>query len=482
MQQTAPCSNCGQPIPAGAAFCGNCGARRQASPQSDPTQRASAPPQSDPTQIASAPPAAGGDYAPTQMGTPPPPPPPYGGYGAPPAGPPGAPVNAPSGPNQPAFAAGTPPPMYPSGPPPVYTPGPPPVAAPGGGVQPWAQPPKKRRGRRVLGCLLALVLVVAVLGGGGFLLVKAFASKGGTTAQQGSSTPGASATAGSGSTATSGPNGQQSLNNINRVGIYAGVTFTVMSAIEAQKLPDDFSNGDPDHDNIIKIVVGVDYESSRHGGFIVTGRIMSPGGNPIERGIGHGVPKDEVPEIFGDPLKGTYAFYFEVPKTVKITDWTLLIGDDTQVVVAIPLSGNYDPTLYQEHPHTQGLNQPIKYDNGNITGVITKVITVTWNPCGCEAPKEMRFLRLYFHVTNNTALPVNVGDGIPPQYLLIYPNGDRLQADTQYNAPINAVVNGGESKDVGFDSWVIPSTPAPYTIVFLNPDGSKAGQIDLGTV
>lgn len=469
MQQTTPCSNCGQPVPAGAAFCGNCGTRLRA------------PPQSDPTQIASAPPASGGDYAPTQMGAPPPPPPPYGGYGGPPAGP-GVPGSYPSGPSQPTFAATPPPSMYTSGPPPVYAPGPPPGAATGGGVQPWAQPPKKRRGRLVLGCLLALVLLVAVLGGGGFLLVKAFSSKGGTTAHQGNGTPGAGATPGSTSTVATGPNGQQTLNNINRIGIYGGVTFTVMSAIEAQKVPDDFSNNDPDHDNILKIVVGVDWEGSSHAGFIVDRSIVSPGGNPIERGIGHGNPKDEVPDIFSDPIKGTYAFYFEVPKTVKITDWTLLVGDANQVVMTIPLGGNYDPTIYQEHPHTQGLNQPIKYDNGNITGVITKVITVTWNPCGCQAPKGMRFLRLYFHVTNNTALPVNVSDGIPPQYLLIYPNGDRLQADTQYNAPINAVVNGGESKDVGFDSWVIPSTPAPYTIVFLNPDGSKAGQIDLGTV
>ena len=469
MQQTTPCSNCGQPIPAGAAFCGNCGTRLQVASQSEPTQRASAPP------------ASGGEYAPTQMGAPPPPPPSYGAYGAPAAGA-GAPGGYPSGPNQPSFASTPPPPMYAPGPPPVYTPGPPPVAAPGGGVQPWAQPPKKRRGRLVLGCLLALVLLVAVLGGGGFLLVKAFSSKGGTTTQQGSGTPAAGTTPGSGGTAVTSPNGQQTLSTINRVGIYAGVMFTLVSALQAKSVPDGFSNGDTTHDDILKIVVNVDYEGSSHAGFIVDSRVVSPGGNPIERGIGHGNPKDEVPQIFSNPLKGTYAFYFEVPKTVKIADWTLLIGDENQVVVMIPLNAAYDPTVYQEHQHTMGLNQPIKYDNGNITGVITKIITVTWNPCGCQAPKGMRFLRTYFHVTNNTAAPVNVGDGIPPQYVLIYPNGDRMQADTQYNTSIDAVVNGGESKDVGFDSWVIPATPAPYTIVFLNPDGSKAGQIDLGTV
>src|SRR5262249_54211823 len=125
---------------------------------------------------------------------------------------------------------------------------------------------------------------------------------------------------------------------------------------------------------------------------------------------------------------------------------------------------------------------PVTYSNGRITGVITKIITVTWNPCGCQAPKGMRFLRLYYHVTNNTPAPVNVGDGIPPQYVLVYPNGDRMQADTRYNTPINVVVNGQESKDVGFDSWIIPADPAPYQIVFLNPDGTVVKSIDLGTL
>jgi hypothetical protein len=209
---------------------------------------------------------------------------------------------------------------------------------------------------------------------------------------------------------------------------------------------------------------------------------MGTDGKLIDPGLGHGLPKDSIPQIFGDPRQLSGAFYFEVPKTVKITDWSLVIGEPAEVLVVVPLSGNYDPTIYQEISHTMGLNQPIKYDNGNITGVITKIVTVTWNPCGCEAPKGMRFLRVYFHVTNNTSAPVFVGDGNYPQYLLIYPNGDRLQADTQYNAHIDATVAGKESKDVGFDSWVIPAASAPYTMIFLNPDGSKAGQIDFGTV
>jgi hypothetical protein len=329
----------------------------------------------------------------------------------------------------------------------------------------------------VLTILLIILLLGGALGAGAYFLLHTS-----STANKGSasSTPGTSSTPGAGSTPGSSGN-TQTLNNINRQAVYAGVMVTVVSAFEAQQVPD-FQNFQPDQDAILKIVVNVDEEFTRHGGFLFTGRVMGTDGKLIVRGLGHGLPKDILPEIMGEPVKITGAFYFEVPKAVKITDWTLVIGEPSEELVNIPLAGNYDPTLYQEIPHTQGLNQPIKYDKGNITGVITKIITVTWNPCGCEAPKGMRFLRVYFHVTNNTAAPVFVGDGNYPQYLLIFPNGDRKQADTQYNAPINVTVQGQESKDVGFDSWVIPADPAPYTMVFLNPDGSKAGQIDFGTV
>ena len=94
----------------------------------------------------------------------------------------------------------------------------------------------------------------------------------------------------------------------------------------------------------------------------------------------------------------------------------------------------------------------------------------------------MRFLLMYLHVTNNTALAIGVGDGVPPQYLLVYPNGDRSQPTDLYGSLIDADVGGGESKDVGYDTFLIPTAPAPYVIVFLNPDGTTAGQVNLGTI
>ena len=60
--QSTTCSNCGQPLPAGAAFCASCGAAQQPAPHpllsSAETMRAGAPP-------------AGAGYAPTQLQPPP---------------------------------------------------------------------------------------------------------------------------------------------------------------------------------------------------------------------------------------------------------------------------------------------------------------------------------------------------------------------------------------------------------------------------
>src|SRR5579885_2027917 len=199
--QSTFCVNCKQPLPAGAAFCGNCGARQ--TPASNAPTQFAPPPASPPgingpaagsdapTQL-TPPPAPVGDNTPTKLVPPPPPdatlpasgmpdhdpyasqynvslppppasgPPPFSQYAGPGSGP-GA--SGPYASPQAPFAA--PPP------PPGYTPGPPPVVTPGGGVAPWAQPQQKSGRRFALGCIVAIVLVALVLGGGGVLAFRA---------------------------------------------------------------------------------------------------------------------------------------------------------------------------------------------------------------------------------------------------------------------------------------------------------------------
>jgi hypothetical protein len=353
-------------------------------------------------------------------------------------------------------------------------------------VAPWAQPQKRQGRRNLLVIGLIVVILLAACGGGAYALLHR-STKGSTTGigppgTSKTSAPGATSTASSGNTPVS-SGGTQTLNNINRTAVYGGVMITLVSATQTKSVPDDFKNFNPDQDDILKITANIDFEGNRYGGFFATHRLLGPDGKLIDRGLGHGNPKDEVPDTFGQPVQlPNSAFYFEVSNKSKITDWTLIVGEITEVRVELPLGGSYDPTIYQETPHTMGLNQPVTFNKGAITGVITKIVTIVWNPCGCQAPKGMRFLRVYFHVTNNTAGPAFVGDGNYPEYILIFPNGDRAQADTRYNAAINVTVNGQESKDVGYDSWVIPTTPAHYVMKFLNPDGSVVGTIDFGTI
>jgi hypothetical protein len=359
----------------------------------------------------------------------------------------------------------------------MYAPGPPPPVAPGGGVQPWAQAPKKRSGAKTaLGCLLALVLVVAVLGGGGFLLVKALTSKSGnTTHGSGTNTTqgsGTSTTAGSTSTpGGSGSSGTQTLNNINRQAIYAGANLTILSAQEAASLPDR-QEADP---NLYALEVQVKESNQTTRTVAPTFTAIDPNGGTYQLYIF--TPASF--EFWCANSVGSGALLFDVPRGSKIGDFTIQVGKSDEAPVTVPLSGNYDPTQWQ--PVTHQIGQTINYENGQIKYTLTQVVVGLWTP-GFQAPKGMRLLLMYLHVVNNTALPVGVGDGVPQQYLLVFPNGDRSAPTVIYGAQIDAAVNPGESKDVGYDTFLIPTAPAPYTMVFLYADGSIAGQVNLGTI
>jgi hypothetical protein len=477
--QSMICSTCGQSLPAGAVFCGNCGAAQkpagQPLPESAATIRAGAPP-------------SGAEYAPTQLQPPPAPGAPAQGnpsgpdaYAsqytpAPAASAPSYQYAGPSGPNT-MYASGPQGQMAP--PPPMYAPGPPPVAAPGGGVQPWAQPPKKRSGAKVaLGCLVALVLVVALLGGGGFLLVKALSSKGGNTTHQGSGTPGAGATAGAGSTPGSGStpggggsSGTQTLDNINRQAIYVGVNLTILSAQEGAKLPDR-PESDPKL-NALEVQIKADNQTDY--GVYPTVQVFDAAGNNYPLAT-------SAPATLGlNWAANTMAsggLLFDVPSTSKLGEFRIQFGNNKELPVPIPLTGAYDPSQWQ--PVTHQIGQTIVYENGGIKYTVTQIVVSTWT-AGYQAPKGMRDLEMYLHVTNNTAIGIDAGEGTPPVYLLVFPNGDRFQHTDLSAEFINVVVGGGESKDVGYDTFVIPATPTPgLQMVFLFADGSVAGKVDLG--
>ncbi len=132
--QSMFCTNCSQPLPAGAAFCGNCGASQKPANPNAPAYQTPAQAASAETIRAGAPPS-GGDYAPTQLQPPPapgnlagqdayasqyippPPPPPYTPYGGP--GDLSGAYPSASGPYNPIAPPPPPPPAYAPGPPPA---------------------------------------------------------------------------------------------------------------------------------------------------------------------------------------------------------------------------------------------------------------------------------------------------------------------------------------------------------------------------
>ncbi len=479
--QSTFCSNCGKPLPAGSAFCAECGApQKPAIPGGSSNQ---APSLSAETMRASAPPAGGGDYAPTQFQPPPPPGTPalatqvgldtYASQYPPAPG-----YVSYSGPNN----AGSYPPSGPQGqtmmPPPVYAPGPPPVVAPGGGVAPWAQPQKQRTGLKIgLGCLVAIVLVVALLGGG-FFLYKKLSSKSGSTTNHGNGTPGTSTTAGAGNTPGSGSTpggtqaGTQTLDNINRQAIYVGVDITILSAKEGAKLPDR-QESDPKL-NALEIQIKANNQTDY--GVYPTIQVFDAAGNNYPLAT-------STPATLGLNWAANTAasggLLFDVPVTSKIGEFRIQFGNNKELPVPVPLTGSYDPTQWQ--PVTHQINQTIVYENGGIKYTVTQIVVATWT-AGYQAPKGMRDLEMYLHVENNTAIGIDAGEGTPPVYLLVFPNGDRFGHTDLTAQFIDVVVGGGESKDVGYDTFVIPPTPTPgLQMVFLFADGSVAGKVDLST-
>ena len=67
---------------------------------------------------------------------------------------------------------------------------------------------------------------------------------------------------------------------------------------------------------------------------------------------------------------------------------------------------------------------------------------------------------------------MDIGGG---NYALIFPNGDPTRATSIYGSLIDVLVNPGESKDVSYDTFLVPPAPAHYTMNFFNSDGSPAG-------
>ncbi len=343
-----------------------------------------------------------------------------------------------------------------------------------GGVAPWAQPQKKSGRRFALGCVAAIVLVVLVLGGGGVLAFKLL-SGGKSNANNGphpGNTPGAGGT--TAITPTTGPNGAQTLANLNLQAIYAGVTITIMSAEQAPTVPE-YNPNDPNMD-ALKIQARLDNSQDTHSVYVSNNtRVIGPNGNPYE--VATSSPSNSLPLSVDAQANILGYWYFAVPHGTSVSDWKLVIGSATELQETIPLNGaSYDPSIWQwvTKPITE--KNTVKYYGGALTGTVTKVTTGVWTP-GYQAPANMRFILVNLAVTNNSAASVVVGD---PEFALLLPSGERENQKTSYGYFIDEVLGGHESKDLGYVCFLAPPDKGDFQMIFFNQDNGVEAMIDLG--
>jgi hypothetical protein len=354
-----------------------------------------------------------------------------------------------------------------------------------GGVAPWAQPQKKSGRRFAFGCVVAIVLVVLLLGGGSVLAFKLLTSgksttntgqHNGNTSNTGSN-PGTGNTPGNTPTPTNTPgtsSGAQTLNNLNVQAIYAGVTITIIGAVQAPSVSG-YQPSDPSMD-ALKIQARLNNSTDTNSVYVTSNtNVVDPNGNPYS--TTNGSATDSLP--LSVPAQGNILgyWYFDVPQGTHISDWKLVIGDSTEVQETIPLNGaNYDPSVWQETPKPIG--KSVTYYNGAIVGTVVKVTTGVWTP-GYQAPQGKRFILVDLNVMNTTATDVYVGD---PEFALLGPDSSRYAQDSGHGYLINVDLGAHASMDVGYACFVVPPDKGDFQMLFFNQNNGIAGQIDLGTL
>jgi hypothetical protein len=174
------------------------------------------------------------------------------------------------------------------------------------------------------------------------------------------------------------------------------------------------------------------------------------------------------------------SWYFEVNHNQSgLGAYTLVLGGAQEVQEMVPFTGAYDSSVWQwvTMPNGKSVTYHTK-GGGTVIGTVVKVSVGIWTP-GYQAPKDMRFILTDMMVANQTPGPV-------------YVNGDALKVQAPGDLPESPVINygyfindslsGGQNKDEGYASFLVPPDKGDCILFFYNPDGAVAGQVDLGTL
>jgi hypothetical protein len=328
----------------------------------------------------------------------------------------------------------------------------------------------------VLGWVVALVLVVLLVGGGSALALHALTSNKSSRSNN-TSQPGT--TPGTGSTLTSTPSGgqgAQTLNNLKLQAIYAGVTITVMSAVQATTVPG-YQPGDNSMD-ALRIQVRLDNSKDTNDVYLTDyTTVVGANGNLYD--IATTSISDSLPGSIPAQANVVGYWYFTVAQGTNISDWKVVIGQPNESLVTIPLNGtNYDPSVWQWVTTSLTTKNTITYYGGTITGTVSKVTTGLWTP-GYQAPQGMRFILVDLKVTNNSGSATYIGD---PEFSLLLPGGNRESQNSLYGYFINDDLGANASKDEGYVCFLALPARGDFQMIFFNKDNSVAGMIDLGTL
>jgi hypothetical protein len=318
------------------------------------------------------------------------------------------------------------------------------------------------------GSIITIVIVIILLGGVLAFALANSAKNAPTTQRPGSGTP----TTGPGG--GGGPTGTQMLPAINRVAYYAGAKITLLSAVEAQSLPD-FQPLNPKNYGL-KLQARLENHTTSPVDVGSATHLVDASRNIIQPTPAN-VP-DYLPPYAGPDSDTTGSVYFEVAPGSLISTFALVLGRPNESLVMIPLAAPYDPTPYQQGSKT--INKSITYTSTGaaVTAKVTKILYAPWIP-GYQADEGMRFLQVALVLTNTSSLSAYVGG---MQFQVQGPGGKRVGQDDTHGLILNDSLDPGQSKDEGFITFEIPANRGDFSFQVFNSDNTLAGQIDLGTL
>ena len=299
-----------------------------------------------------------------------------------------------------------------------------------------------------------------LLGGGGYLALTLLHL-----------TPASKTNGASGDGVSSGP----SLPAINRQAIYAGASFTIQRADKASSFPGYQKRASGD--DVIKVTTQIDNQTPAQISLFGKVHLLSPNGSRTEPSATNA--SGALAGYFNSGTSAVGSWYFEVPHDQSgVGVYQIVLGGGPDVQETIPFTGAYDPSVWQWVTRPVGKSVTYHVEQGAVIGTVVKVSTGIWTP-GYQAPQNMRLILTDMMVANQAVLPIYItGNAMKLQGS----GGVPESPATGYGYIINDSLSGGQNKDEGYASFLVPPDKGDFILFFYNADGSVAGQIDLGVL